>query len=1590
MKRKTITHYVILAIFLVVSITSNAVTTKTVGASGADYTSVATAISTEYSAADADGLVIVLNSDYNQTTEAISTVATSGKPVTIRPAATLTVANTAWTISGSYITVDGRIGGTGSTQSLTLANTGATNTAASTTLTISRSNVNVQYVNVQGRYGATLNLGISAIAGGIITVSGSAVTVDHCNIGDDGSGAVAANYPICGIYSASAGTNTVSNNNFINVFSGYTTNTSDASAILLNTNATGWSITGNSFYNTFSSAINASQTRYYYNINIASGSGYTISNNYIGGQAALCSGGKMLLGSSATRTNGFNYRAISLTPTGTITKSTISGNTIANFALCTGIASQTNIGIYVSTGAADITNNVIGSTSSLGNITFEADGTASIQLLGINTAGSGDKNITGNSIGGITCSGISTGKTAFTSIYNASSGNIIIDGNTIGSTAIGITTGTSMSIQNAYKNGTTPLSNGVGGIKCGDATAATIAIIRNNVIANMYGGNNLDAGIVGMECGNSSSGTSTFQIYGNTVRDLLSDANCDNVWTSTGIFFYCKTATTANSAIYSNNIYNITSTNTTAANYIYGISVRAKDATMGVSIYKNNIYNITSPNKGYGINIGDPGANSRIASTLIYNNFIRLGQNADGTDQTNDVDFKGINDTGGSTTVRNTTSYIYFNTIYLTGTVTSGSTNTYAMYGYQPNAAREIKDNIFDNRRTGGTGKHIALGLLNATSTTSNYNDFISTSGYIGELGGTAKPLLTDWKASLGEANSVNTTPVYVNATTTTPDLHLTATGNSGILGQGTAIASVTTDFDGETRTLPPGIGADEPDITTYTATWDGTQWVGTTPTTGVNALISGAYNNLPGFTCNNLKIQAATTFNSDATINGDLRLYNNLSIGSSILTLKGNTAVWGSSIDASAGSVVFSGTSAQSASSITINNLTVNNSAGVTISSPFTIATGATIVCTAGSLSAIPTFGTTLNVTYNGTSQQTTSNEVPISGTTVNLTINNSAGVKLGADLTCNNIALTLGNLIANGKNITITGSTSGAGNIDCSSPNQSVNYNGTSAQNISNFSSIYNMNVNNSAGVTFATNLTVRNTLTINSGAALSVAAGKQLTATSTLSNSGTLNLLSTAAAGTATILTPGAIGGTGGVVNVQQYLASGRNWYISSPVSGATSNVFNAAAASNINKLYRYDEPNGSSATLNWPQISDNTTSLSVAKGYVANVDASLLAATNGVTFTGGSLNTGNITTGLNSVPALTSTPAAASYQGYNLVGNPYPSYLNAMTAINNAGNLVIDPTIWYRTQAVSSTYYFETVNTSGNGVGTNNALTGTVTGYIPPMQAFWVHVVSGASSPALTFSNSMRSHAISVSGTPTTLLKAPATKNAVQQTLRLKVSNGTNGDEAIVYFNSNASNDFDAYDSRKMSNNNPAIPEIYTTVGSEKLVINGMNSISANTELPLGFTTGQSNTFSIKASEFSNFDANTKVYLKDKLSGTEYDLTDGTAYTFASDITSTADRFSLVFKSAGVATSLNNASGDQVALIYKNANNQITVNCKGDISDNAFISVYNALGQKLESKQITSTTTVIGKTFTSGVYVVTVNNGGKNTTKKVILN
>lgn len=512
----------------------------------------------------------------------------------------------------------------------------------------------------------------------------------------------------------------------------------------------------------------------------------------------------------------------------------------------------------------------------------------------------------------------------------------------------------------------------------------------------------------------------------------------------------------------------------------------------------------------------------------------------------------------------------------------------------------------------------------------------------------------------------------------------------------------------------------------------------------------------------------------------------------------------------------------------------------------------------------------------------------------------------------------------------------------------------------------------ISNGNLVTIADNATAP-ALTINGGGKLTLNNGHTLNATSLTIGSDVTN-------GTGTFIDLNANGGlmVSGITTVKQYLTSGRNWYISSPLTAASSAVFSATAT---NPLYYYVEPNGSNINTRWAQITASDTNLTPTHGYIINMDGAVMTSqSNLITFTGGTLNTGTITTDANSTPTLTRTVGIAK-EGFNLIGNPYPSFVDITSLQSNPD---LEASYWVR--SYNNGYVFDTYNIPGDmGTGLSGKM---VSSKIAPMQAFWVRVKSGSSTATVSFTNAMRAHQDDAGNT----FRVKSSTVTTQPVLRLQVSNGTNFDETVLYFNSNASNNYDSYDSPKMMNNSATVPDLYTVVGNENLVINGMNAIPYDTEIPLGFAPGSGTQFSIKATELTNFASGTQILLKDNGTGAVTDLTSTDTYTFDNSVSPTG-RFSLLFKVPGTTTGINAPNNDgnnsNRILIYRNANNQITVNCN-EADNNAKINVYNALGQKLTEPLLTKSLTTLDNPFPSGVYLVSVSVDGKATVKKVILN
>lgn len=798
---------------------------------GTSYPTLSAAISDLKACGITQPTILELASGYVSTTETFPitlssiTGASAVNTITIREASgvtgkVITSNNTTATIDinvGNYWIIDGRSGGTGSTKDLSITNTSTATGGTAIRFINGGSNNVVKYTSLLSSFP-------SATSGVVVFSTGSNAnnTIDNCSI--DGNAGTTATPTLAannGVYSSG----TANDNNSITnctIFNNWV-NGAACVGVLVGTGSSGWTITGNSLYQTNIRTVTLSMASIFgIQITNTSGNGYTISNNKIGGTAANC-GGSAFTVNLATGTFANKFIGINLS-LGTTVSSSVQGNTIANhvFNTSSGTTAAPGIwcGIHLSAGNANIgtvTGNTIGSTTGVDSIIVSSTGNSTV--YGINAAGT-TYSISNNNVGAITTKSISsamvvtvTNSVGIVGINTTAGTTVTINNNVIGST----TTANSLYSSIAYV-GTT--ANTVNGIQ--NSSTATIAI-TNNTIANLnsayvptvaYTTSSVLRGIA------SSSGANT--ITGNTVRNLTTAALATGTTTAASVIgiSYTSTTATAASTVSQNSVFDLSNSNATGASSITGIYY-AGPTTLSNVVAKNKIYNL---NLSTSSTSGDMrGLVFASGLATLQNNTIRLGYGVAGANIAAGFSITGLNEIGSTST-----SAIYHNTVYVGGTgVSNAGTSTCAFKSDVITNTRSFQNNIFINARSNAsagslTSKHYSVRLAGANTPpvaglTSNYNIYSAsgTGGVFGFFATLDVANLTAWKTATGQDNnSLSSDPCLAGPTTATPDLHLTSCSGgvgSPAEGAGILVASVTDDFEGQTRSnlSPVDIGAD-------------------------------------------------------------------------------------------------------------------------------------------------------------------------------------------------------------------------------------------------------------------------------------------------------------------------------------------------------------------------------------------------------------------------------------------------------------------------------------------------------------------------------------------------------------------------------------------------------------------------------------------------------------------------------------------------------------------------------------------------------------------------------------------------------------
>lgn len=322
------------------------------------------------------------------------------------------------------------------------------------------------------------------------------------------------------------------------------------------------------------------------------------------------------------------------------------------------------------------------------------------------------------------------------------------------------------------------------------------------------------------------------------------------------------------------------------------------------------------------------------------------------------------------------------------------------------------------------------------------------------------------------------------------------------------------------------------------------------------------------------------------------------------------------------------------------------------------------------------------------------------------------------------------------------------------------------------------------------------------------------------------------------------------------------------------------------------------------------------------------------------------------------------------GFNLVGNPYPSPISISTLLteNNGvigGNLYF----WRKTNGdAGSAYISYSGGTFSDGPHDNNN--------IQPGQGFIVQAVSGA---GLSFANTQRQ-----SGNGVFYRNGNTTQSEDNSRIWLNVSanNAVVGQMAIGY-NALASNDLDALDAAYINDSAVALNSF---VANTELAVQHRAGFVATDVVPLSFKTTSAGSYIIAINAVDGLFTNEEqsIFLKDNLLAIEHDLR-SSSYNFTTEAGSFSNRFEIVYEST---LSVANPNFENGVVVYSK-NKSIEIN--SGLESIATVRVVDIRGSVItEMKTINSNTLSIPLADVANQVLIVQITGinGQTISKKVV--
>lgn len=421
-------------------------------------------------------------------------------------------------------------------------------------------------------------------------------------------------------------------------------------------------------------------------------------------------------------------------------------------------------------------------------------------------------------------------------------------------------------------------------------------------------------------------------------------------------------------------------------------------------------------------------------------------------------------------------------------------------------------------------------------------------------------------------------------------------------------------------------------------------------------------------------------------------------------------------------------------------------------------------------------------------------------------------------------------------------------------------------------------------------------------------------------------------------------------------------------SSPVVGQ--NLLSFSPQTITNRFYTYN------STTNFYEsvASPSTTNFDTAKGYLIRVPNNHPSVTP-TSWAGqfvGVPNNGNY--------SLTMQDDVAG-QRFNLVGNPYPSPIDALAFIenaNNSGSITGTLYFWRKTNGSANPSYCTW--TSGGFVTNNDSQTFDLNDVIQTGQAFFVEATGN--NDQLLFTNEMRTdnHA-------NQFFRNAQVANTVERNrVWLNATNSAGAfSQTMIGYMTNATNGLDTQIDGKYINDGEIA--LTSLLASDPMAIQGRAlPFDVADVVPLRFKATTAGNYTIAIDHADGLFANGQtVFLRDNVMGVTHNLSEG-GYTFAVEAGTFDSRFEVVYQST-LGTDTPILTNNQV-VVYASGASALTVNAGNVVMST--VKIFDIRGRLLtESRNINATQSTLPVNAANEVILVQVTSvNGETVTKKFV--